>query len=220
MTRPEIRPYRPADRAALYRICLLTGDSGGDATGRYADPDLLGHVYVGPYLALAPHLAFVVDDGAGTPLGYALGVADTAAFQAACEQSWWPPLRARYPDPAAVPPAERSPDQQLAHLLHHRDPTPAAVAQGYPAHLHIDLLPAVQGHGFGRRLMARLLAALAAQGAPGVHLGVAPDNQRAIGFYRRLGFVEIEPCVFALRLGAGDGPTCGATAGRAGPAPS
>lgn len=95
----DIRGYRPGDRPALYQICLRTGDNGRDATGRYADPELLGHVYVGPYLALAPQLALVLDRGDGTPVGYALGAADSAAFAARCEADWWPALRRRYPDP-------------------------------------------------------------------------------------------------------------------------
>lgn len=197
----EIRPYRPADRPALYQICLRTGDSGGDATGRYADPQLVGHVYVGPYLLLCPRLAFVVADRAGTPLGYAIGTADTPGFEAACERRWWPPLRRRYPDPAAVPAGQRTPDQQLAHLIHYPATTPRTLTDRYPAHLHIDLLPAAQGRGVGRALMTRLLAALAAAGAGGVHLGVATTNTRAMGFYRRLGFTELEPGMFAADLG-------------------
>jgi len=186
----KIRGYRPADAPALYHICLRTGDRGGDATGLYADPYLLGHVYVGPYLALAPRFAFVLD--AGGPVGYALGVPDTAEFARACERSWWPPLRRRYPDPARVPGHRRTPDQQVAMLIH-RPPVPdPAVLALYPAHLHIDLLPVAQGQGYGRALMERLLAELAGAGAGGVHLGVALANERAIGFYRRLGFIEVE----------------------------
>ncbi len=39
--------------------------------------------------------------------------------------------------------------------------------------------------------MDALLAALVAQGSPGVHLGVNPANTKAVGFYLRLGFVEV-----------------------------
>src|SRR5665213_4601378 len=41
----DIRPYRADDLAALYEICLKTGDSGKDATALYDDPKLIGHVY-------------------------------------------------------------------------------------------------------------------------------------------------------------------------------
>ena len=48
-----IRDATPADAPELYRICLLTGDAGRDATALHADADLLGEVYVGPYLHIA-----------------------------------------------------------------------------------------------------------------------------------------------------------------------
>ena len=44
----RIRPYRPSDLDELYRICLLTGDAGQDATALYQDPRLLGHIFAAP----------------------------------------------------------------------------------------------------------------------------------------------------------------------------
>jgi GNAT superfamily N-acetyltransferase len=187
----RIRDYRPADEPRLYEICLRTGDAGGDATGQYADPRVLGHVYVGPYLALAPEHVHVLDLD-GEPVGFALGTADTAAFEAECERRWWQSLRAVYPDPVAVPAEDRSPDQEIAFLINHPETTPKEIVDRYPAHLHIDLLPVAQGRGHGRRLMARLLDGLARAGAGGVHLGVDLGNPRAMDFYARLGFVEID----------------------------
>jgi ribosomal protein S18 acetylase RimI-like enzyme len=195
----NIRPYQPADEPALYDICLRTGDNGGDATGQYDDPRLLGHVYVGPYLALAPQFAFVLDRGDGTPVGYVLGVADTLEFEKWCEADWWPRLRRRYPDP---PPAPRTRDEHMIALIHQppTQHTSREVVARYPSHLHIDLLPEAQGRGLGRAMMQRLLDALAAAGSPGVHLGVGRANENAIAFYLRLGFVEIVRSAGALTL--------------------
>jgi ribosomal protein S18 acetylase RimI-like enzyme len=41
-------------------------------------------------------------------------------------------------------------------------------------------------------MMRHILAELARRGAPGVHLGVSGKNPRALAFYARLGFVELE----------------------------
>jgi GNAT superfamily N-acetyltransferase len=197
-----IRGFRPADEPHLYEICLRTGDAGRDATGQYVDPRLLGHVYVGPYLALSPEHVHVLEFDR-IPVGFAVGTADTAAFEAACELRWWPSLRTIYPDPVGVPAPERTPDQEMAFLIHHPETTPDEIVHRYPAHLHIDLLPVAQGQGYGRRLMARLLDGLAGVGAGGVHLGVDLGNPRAIDFYHRLGFVEIatEPGGVLMGLG-------------------
>ena len=71
----------------------------------------------------------------------------------------------------------------------------------YPAHLHVDLLPHVQGQGLGRRLLEGFMAAAHAAGAGGVHLGVSTGNERAVGFYGRLGFHLVERSEGALLLG-------------------
>lgn len=189
-----IRSFRAGEEQALYEICLRTADSGADATGRYTGPDLLGAVFVGPYLRLAPEFAFVGEDADGVA-GYVLGVADTTAFDAACEREWWPALRARYPL-SSFP--EDSPDGWLLRLIHKPPQSDEEVLERYPAHLHIDLLPRLQGRGNGRRLLTALLDALTAAGAPGVHLGVDTTNERAIGFYRRMGFTEVRAHTHSL----------------------
>src|SRR5215469_1136966 len=131
----QIRPYRPGDLEDLYRICLLTGWSGEDASAIYEDKKLVGHLYAAPYGVLAPECALVAEDDQGVA-GYILGATDTAAFEALTEAQWWPKLRAEYPDPKATPAAERTPDQQLARLIHRPSRMPAALLERFPAHLH------------------------------------------------------------------------------------
>jgi ribosomal protein S18 acetylase RimI-like enzyme len=184
---PTIRAFRPGDERALYDICLRTGASGEDATRLYRDPNLLGEIYVGPYLRLAPSLAFVGEDEWGVA-GYVLGVTDTRAFEKACERDWWPALRPRYPL-GLFPPD--SPDDRLVRMIHGPRETSEDVVERYPAHLHIDLLPRLQGRGYGRRLLSTLFTALLDVGVSAVHLGVGLANQRAIGFYDRMGFTVV-----------------------------
>jgi ribosomal protein S18 acetylase RimI-like enzyme len=193
----RIREVGPEDQAACYDICLRTGDAGSDATALYADPDLLGAVYAGAYLALNEGLGYVAVDADGVA-GYVLGTPDTRAFEAACEERWWPALRATTPDPGSV---VRTPDDRLRRLVHDPLLAPEHVVSAYPAHLHIDLLPRLQGTGVGRALMERIQARFAAEGASGVHLGVARANDRAIGFYRHLGFDTLAEDEASLLLG-------------------
>ena len=72
----QFRSARPCDAPGAYRVCLLTGDAGEDASDRYDNPDLLGHTYVGPYLAADADLNLVVVDAEGV-CGYLLATADT-----------------------------------------------------------------------------------------------------------------------------------------------
>jgi ribosomal protein S18 acetylase RimI-like enzyme len=184
----SIRLVRRDDTDAVYDICLRTADAGGDASHLYDDPRLPGHVWAGPYVAHEPEHGFVVVDDADVPIGYILGASDSRAFEALLERAWWPALRDRYaPDVPRASAAERI----AVHLIHHPPTADPSVVEAYPSHLHIDLLPAAQGHGDGRRLIDRLLESLSAAGSPGVHLGVSSRNEHAIGFYRAVGFTEL-----------------------------
>ncbi|ADI13306.1 GNAT family N-acetyltransferase [Truepera radiovictrix] len=198
----SLRSYHPEDLGAVYRICLETGDTGEDATHLYRDPELLGHLYAGPYVTLEPELAFVLEDAAGV-CGYVLGARDSSAFYARLEAEWFPPLRARYPEPEGDPDTWTRDEHLITHL-YTAPPQDEALFGRYPSHLHIDLLKRAQGRGNGRALMAALFAALRAQGSPGVHLGTSPQNVRAERFYRKLGFRELkrEP-PYTLVMGRG-----------------
>ena len=191
------------DLPGVYRVCLLTGRSGQDAGPLHADPDLLGHVWAGPYLAFPGAVTRIVQDDAGVS-GYCLAVPDTAAFEDWLEDAWLPPLRERHPLGSGFTPADRD----AVDRLHHPPRTDAAVLADHPAHLHVDLLPRLQGRGWGRRVMDEVLDGLAAAGASGVHLGVDETNEGAIAFYERLGFGELGRTpgtrTFGIRL---DGPS-------------
>ncbi len=199
-TRPRLTVdrYHPSDRDALYAVCLRTGDSGEDATDLYADGDLLGHVYLGAYLALEPELARVLRRADGAAVGYCVATASTLDFERRCEESWWPALRARYAAPAAE---DESPDARLLRTIHHPPRSGASWLAQYPAHLHIDLLPEAQGGGSGRHVLDAVLDAVAETGAPGIHLGVGGRNVRAIGFYEHLGFRTLEHQPWGLTMG-------------------
>jgi ribosomal protein S18 acetylase RimI-like enzyme len=206
----EIRAYRPGDLEDLYRICLATGDSGADASDRYQDPKIVGNVFAAPYGVLSPECALVVEDEEGVA-GYIVGTPDTVVFEARLEAEWWPHLRAIYPDPAKTPRGQRTWDQRLQRHIHNPPRTPAEVVTPFPAHLHIDLLPRVQGQGFGKRLIDRWLGIVQAMGAHGVHLGVGEANKRAVRFYNAYGFQRLElrqypgALWFTTRLGARPG---------------
>jgi ribosomal protein S18 acetylase RimI-like enzyme len=190
---PFIRPYRAADRDGIIEVCVRTAAGGGDATGVYSDDLLMPEVFALPYVEYAPELAFVVDDGRGERvLGYVLGVADTRAFVEWWRREWSPGFRARHPLPG--PPTGHAPaftEEQLIEAG--TDPERMLIAEvdAYPAHLHIDLLPELQGQGFGRRLIDTLRAALAERGVAAVHLGMDAANTGARAFYDRLGFHEL-----------------------------
>jgi ribosomal protein S18 acetylase RimI-like enzyme len=181
----RIEPAGLHDLPGAYRTCLLAGDAGKDATGLFRDPDLLGHIYVGPYLARGVGTQLVLHDEHGSA-GYLLSTDDTSAFEDWAEAAWWPPLRQRYPRRH-----DGSRDDELIALLHEPERTPPEVTASHPAHLHIDLQERARGLGFGRLLIERLLDDLRTRGISGVHLSVDATNANGIAFYEHLGFVDV-----------------------------
>jgi ribosomal protein S18 acetylase RimI-like enzyme len=182
----RIRPFHPSDLCSVYDICVRTADCGDDASGSHEDPRILGHYYAGPYATLEPDLCFILTADCA-PCGYVLGTRDSKAFGLRCEEEWFPVLRERYPLP---PPEDMSPYAGMIRSVHkgiHPNPDVA----GYPAHLHIDLLPSAIGQGYGRKLMERFLGRLRELGVPSVHLGVGKKNERAIAYYEHMGFATL-----------------------------
>lgn len=191
----RIEPAGLHDLPGVYRTCLLTGDAGADASGSYRDPDLLGHVYAGPYLARGQDTQLVLNDEAGAA-GYLLSADDTRAFETWAEAAWWPALRVRYPRTD-----DDSPDARLIRLIHEAPPADPELVEAYPAHLHIDLQERARGRGLGRVLVERLLDELRERGVAGVHFGVATHNDNAVGFYEHLGFEVVSRESTAVWMG-------------------
>jgi ribosomal protein S18 acetylase RimI-like enzyme len=185
-----IRRARPGDEAGAYHVCLRTGDHGDDGERFYRDdPDALGRIFVGPYLAFEPDFSLILEDVQGI-CGYALGALDSRAFYTRYENEWRPNLCARFPQPNGSR-GGWTRLEQVYDTYHHPDYYCPDPYDAYPSHLHIDLLPRAQGLGYGRRMIQQLLRGFRDRGSPGVHLGLSDRNTRAFAFYRHLGFIEL-----------------------------
>ncbi len=198
----QLREAHLSDLPYLYEICLKTGAAGDDATGLFGDPWMLGQYYAAPYLIKDRDYCFVATQRE-IPLGYILATDDTLGFDEWMESYWLPTLRARYPKTNAEGTTVSEQERGLIAKIHesHGTVPVAPWLSKYPAHLHIDLLPALQGQGCGKRLMETLLSRLIARSCPGVHLGVSAENTRAIAFYEKLGFQKLETLPWGLFLG-------------------
>lgn len=183
----RIRPYRPADREAMYEICVKTADAGGDASGILSDDRIWGDIFAVPYVERHPDLAWVVESEDGRAIGYIVATDDTDAFNAWFRDEWWPAFHERFPRPAELVTRE---DRMIAYA-YNRAPGIDENAAEYPAHLHIDLMPETQGQGLGRALVETLFAELTRRGVRGLHLGMDATNTGASAFYERLGMTEL-----------------------------
>jgi ribosomal protein S18 acetylase RimI-like enzyme len=198
MNRFVMRNSWPDDQAGAYHVCLKTGDYGRDGEPFYReDPDALGRIFVGPYLAYEPELALILEDERGV-CGYAFGAFESKSFYSRYDTEWRPKLCAEFPMPGGDP-ARWTRIQHVHSWYHQPDyfcPEPHHL---YPSHLHIDLLDRAQGKGWGRRMLEEVMRRLRERGSAGAHLGVSACNQPAFAFYEHLGFNEL------ARTGEGNG---------------
>jgi ribosomal protein S18 acetylase RimI-like enzyme len=183
----DIRLATLADETRLYEICVLTGDSGKDATGIFQQPNLLGDIWVGPYLHLSPEYCFVVDDNAQA-VGYCIATLDSTSFETVAAALWWPAKQAIYTKPDIAQKDSWSRDERLAHLIHNPLTSPIEFLEEFPSHAHINLVAEMQGKGWGKKLMEEMENSLREAGSPGVHLILSSKNLNALAFYQAIGY--------------------------------
>ena len=183
-----VRKFQEEDRPGLYHICLATGDSGANAVHLYDQKDMLGEIYVGPYLTFQPDLSFtLIQDGVA---GYALAALDTTSFEDTLSKDWWPLILEKYNGRSPENFNER--EKNLYSYIQNPPLRSKEIVAQYPSHLHIDLLEKAQGRGIGKAMMLVVLETLRAQGSEGVHLGMGAQNARAFIFYTKLGFTLLD----------------------------
>jgi ribosomal protein S18 acetylase RimI-like enzyme len=191
-----------SDLPYFYEICLKTGNEGKDASALFSDQYLLGHYYAAPYLVYQSGICFAAEYEY-RPQGYIVAVPDTVSFKQWMEEQWLVPLRKHFQRP--FPPARSEKEKEIIELIHDRkfpvDITEQPWLTDYPAHLHIDLLPSLQGKGQGRVLIDTLFNELTRRGVSGLHLGVSSSNQAAVAFYKKMGFTVLEEHDWGLTMG-------------------
>ena len=182
----------PSDLPMLYKICLLTGDNGTDATGLLSD-EILGHYYAAPYTLFQPELCFTLL-ASGEPCGYILGTSDSVRFSHFLNDEWLPPLLERYQLPDRI---LQSREASMIRQLH-AGYMPPPCTPDFPAHLHINILPPGQGKGNAKKMMDLFTDTLRSLSAPGLHRIVSRHNPRAIRFYETEGFIEVDRNTHAI----------------------
>lgn len=187
-----IRPYAASDRVAVRRICCDTADAGRPVEAFFEDRELIADLLMNYYTDFEPASAWVAEQ-AGEVVGYLTGCRDTggfrrimfwhivprALFKAFLRGTWWTASTRRLVR-CNLPIWWRSLLQRAMPLA------------GYPAHLHINLRPGMQGQGIGRQLINQFLAKLRSAGIPGVHLSAREDNMATLAFFEKMGFARLD----------------------------
>jgi ribosomal protein S18 acetylase RimI-like enzyme len=192
-----LRSSTATDLPGLLKVCLQTANGGKGATHLHNLHDLVGEIYVAPYVLHEPNFAFTLEVSEKV-VGYVLGVLDTGRFESRLDREYWPATKAKY---AALTQDLKPHDLSLIEVLNRQGFGPKELISKYPSHLHIDIIESHQGFGYGKTMILHLLNALQDAGSSGVHLHMSASNDRANGFYKKLGFIEIDTNASEIIMG-------------------
>jgi ribosomal protein S18 acetylase RimI-like enzyme len=181
-----VRSFRPADRAAVRDISYRTGFMGEPVDSFWRHQESWADLWTSYYTDQEPESLHVATVGDAV-VGYLAGCRDTAAMRPSTEEltktvirRYWLLLR-----PGTAGFLYRG----LLDGLRDRDRASGDfIDPRWPAHLHIDLLPAARGTGLGAALMERWLQQLQEAASPGCHLLTLVENMRALRFFEKSGF--------------------------------
>ena len=190
----EIRPYQPQDAAAMQAITYRTGLQGEDLTGSglFADARLWYLIFIDDYARYEPEHFFVLwDHMMGTPAGFICGTPDTAAQRTRFHKKGIPRIlwRSLWYTLWRYPRTFRNLLRlsKVPDILNEPEPLDG-LQKDFPAHLHINLLPAYQRMGLGTMMIAHFEQHLTALGVHGVHLQTSSQNRKAVPFYQKNGY--------------------------------
>lgn len=191
----RVRPYAPADRAAVRRICADTGFMGNPIDPVFVDREVFADFFTRYYTDWEPESARVAEDEAtGEVVGYLLGcrrwrrqawVSAWLLVAVIVPKVLWRILTLRY---------NRQSVRFLAWTVFRGPRQTPAAPDGPYAHFHINLLPAWRDGGAARRLIFPYIENLAATGSVrGVYGQMQTrDDRRTPRLFERYGFRVLE----------------------------
>jgi ribosomal protein S18 acetylase RimI-like enzyme len=186
-----VRPYNPADRAAVHRIAADTAFFGQSVEKTMDDRNLFCDAFYAYYTDVEPEHGWIATAGQEV-VGFLMGCVETAGRGRRWLRHVLPrlvrrTLRGQY----HIGKRTRTYLAALARAVL-RGELPHVDLERYPAHLHINVDAAWRGRGLGRSLMEAYLGQLRQLRVPGVHLETTSMNQVACQLYEKVGFELLE----------------------------
>ncbi len=174
-----IRPYRTSDFDDVRLICVATAGFKVRSESRRM---FLLKLYCDYYLECEPENCYVAvdvdEDGKEKVVGYVLSALDCESYAKRFFDKYLPKIKEYSKFNAYFARTEV--------LLYGK------FASFFPAHMHIDILPAYQKQGIGTKLVDTIKDHLRERGAKGVMLIMGKKNDGAKAFYKKNQFSFLE----------------------------
>lgn len=181
----SIRKYEKKDFDNVRYVCL-NSDGGGMSE---AMCECVLHTFCDYYIENEPENCFVLDDD-GKAVGYIICTQDFDNYKEIFDREYLP--LNEHLEETLYNWAKNATFLQNKHKA------------DYPAHLHIDLLPAYHRQGWGGKLLNALFEHLKSKNIEGVMLTTGTENMNACNFYKKHGFEQVEiydtDIAFGLKL--------------------
>jgi GNAT superfamily N-acetyltransferase len=188
-----IRPYRPADRAAILQIAADTAFFGRPVEAFLPDRRFMQDIFVSYYVDCEGDHTWVAEVD-GVVAGYingsigADGMTRRRARCAVCKGRLYAAVLGK-----VLTGYYRLGRDGWAHIARTvgaalRGEYPRADLRPYPAHLHINVTEGHRGLGLGRQLMQSCLRQMSGLGVAGIHLNTTSLNSGAVVLYEKMGF--------------------------------
>ena len=169
----SIRKYESKDFDDVRFVCL--NSDGGEISEAMCECVL--HTFCDYYIEKEPENCFVLDDD-GKAVGYIICTQDYDNYKEIFDREYLP--LNEHLEETLYNWAKNATFLQNKHKA------------DYPAHLHIDLLPAYHRQGWGGKLLETLFKHLRNKGIKGVMLTTGTENINANNFYKKYGFEQVE----------------------------
>lgn len=186
-----VRPYLPADRAAVRRVCADTGFMGKPIDEIFSDREAFADFFTRYYTDYEPECALVTEDvETSEVVGYLLGC---VRFR---YQAWMqvllmvtrlaPKVVLRY-----LAGGYNEPSRRFLHWVVFRSIRETPPAPRRSAHFHINLLPAYRTGLAAREMVFSFIEQANARGVRRIYGQIQTQDDRRTGFWRRYGFREL-----------------------------
>lgn len=191
----RIRPYKAADKEAIYKICLETGCDGEDGQNIYlSSPDILPDKLVGPFLTYCPDNCFVCTDQQGEVCGYVLTAPDATAFFDNVANRWIPSMMQKYPLPGKND--DLTPTEERISAFHAPFKPFTSPAEWYQSYVYISAPSSSKDYLVGdpsaiKRAFTCAVSTLKMLGSKGVYTCVGGKHRNTVQLYRTLGFLDL-----------------------------
>lgn len=169
-TKPLIRPYRPADREAVRRICCDTAYRNKGAEHYFEDREIHADYWSSYYTDVTPEEVQVVEKD-GAVIGYLFGCPDTPRYRRAMARRIVPRAIARALWRAATGRYKNPMSRRYLWFMITKAPAEEARIdiERYPAHYHCNITDAGRGHKLYTEMAFAFIDRLEARGIDGIH---------------------------------------------------